>query len=251
MAESPAGGRPEAGPARAAIFAPIGDEGRALLVERRLAEAIRSGMLVDGERLPSESELAHLFGVALVTAREALVALREQGLVTTVRGRKGGSFVTAPAGDALAHSRLAGMSRLELRDRGSHYTVVLTGCAELAAARVDPAEVDYVRGIVPRDHSAGCDVGAWRRAETEFYLAVAALTQSARLTREVIRLEADFGTLLRLPLQDADHRRTTADRLSALADALADGDSETARSVTRAQVTDTLELVADLHAAVR
>jgi len=86
VAESPAGGRPEAGPARAAIFAPIGDEGRALLVERRLAEAIRSGMLVDGERLPSESELAHLFGVALVTAREALVALREQGLVTTVRG---------------------------------------------------------------------------------------------------------------------------------------------------------------------
>ena len=238
-------------PIRAAIFAPIGDEGRALLVERRLAEAIRSGILADGERLPSEAELGQLLGVALVTAREALVALRGQGLVTTIRGRNGGSFVTAPSGDTLVHSRLANMSRLELRDRGSHYTVLLTGCAELAAARVDPAEVGYLQGIMPSDHSAACDVGAWRRAETEFYLAVAALTQSARLTREVIRLEADFGALLRLPLHDPDHRRATAERLSTLGDALAKGDSETAREVARAQVTDALELLADLHAAVR
>jgi DNA-binding FadR family transcriptional regulator len=241
----------DASPARAAVFSPIGDEGRALLVERRLAEAIRSGVLADGERLPSEAELAHGFGVALVTAREALVALRRQRLVTTVRGRNGGSFVTAPSGEPPMDERLARMSRLELRDRGSHYLVVLTGCAELAAARVDPAEVDYVRGLVPVDGAAPPDVGAWRRAETEFYLAVAALTQSARLTREVIRLEADFGSLLRLPLDRDDHRRSTGERLTALAAALAGGHSDTARSVTRTQVTDALELLADLHAAVR
>jgi DNA-binding FadR family transcriptional regulator len=241
----------EGSPARAAIFSPIGDEGRALLVERRLAEAIRSGVLADGERLPSEAELAKLFGVALVTAREALDALRRQRLVTTVRGRNGGSFVTATSGVEPAGGRLAAMSRLELRDRGSYYTVVLTGCAELAAERVDPAEVDFVRGLVPSEAATGGDVGAWRRAETEFFLAVAALTQSARLTREVIRLEADFGALLRLPLEDADHRRATGRRLAALADALADGDRETARAISRAQVGDALELLAELHAGVR
>jgi DNA-binding FadR family transcriptional regulator len=249
VAKAPARRKRQASPARAAIFSPIGDEGRALLVERRLAEAIRSGVLADGERLPSEADLAQLFGVALVTAREALVALRRHGLVTTVRGRNGGSFVTAPSGDTPADSRLASMSRLELRDRGSYYTVVLTGCAELAAARVDPAEVDYVRGLVPTDETA--DVGVWRRAETEFYLAVAALTQSARLTREVIRLEADFGSLLRLPLQDPDHRRATGERLAALAEALAGGEAETARTVVRTQVSDALEILADLHAGVR
>lgn len=241
----------ESSPARAAIFSPIGDEGRALLVERRLVEAIRSGVLADGERLPSEAELAKLFGVALVTAREALVALRRQGLVTTVRGRKGGSFVTAPSGETSQDSRLAAMSRLELRDRGSYYTVVLTGCADLAAARIDPAEVDFVRGLVPSEEATGCDVGAWRRAETEFYLAVAALTQSARLTREVIRLEADFGALLRLPLDESDHRRSTGARLATLAGALAAGDSDIARAAARAQVTEALERLADLHARVR
>jgi DNA-binding FadR family transcriptional regulator len=245
-------GRPtESSPARAAVFSPIGDEGRALLVERRLAEAIRSGVLADGERLPSEAELAQRFGVALVTAREALVALRRQGLVTTARGRNGGSFVTAPSGAGPADDRLARMSRLELRDRGSHYLVVLTGCAELAAERVDPAEVDYVHGLVPAPAGPTDDVGAWRRAETEFYLAVAALTQSARLTREVIRLEADFGALLRLPLDREEHRRRTGASLSALAEALAGGQPETARRVARDQLTDALELLAELHAAVR
>ena len=37
--------------ARSAIFAPLGDVGRAGLVEQRLTEAIRSGVLVEGERL--------------------------------------------------------------------------------------------------------------------------------------------------------------------------------------------------------
>ena len=55
-------------------------------VEQRLADAIRSGLLADGERLPSEQELAAMLGVATVTAREALVALRSQGLVPRSAG---------------------------------------------------------------------------------------------------------------------------------------------------------------------
>ena len=40
-------------------------------------------------------------------------------------------------------------------------------------------------------------------------------------------------------------------RLAALAEALAGGDAETARAVTREQLTQALELLADLHATVR
>ena len=75
-----------------ALFQPIGDEGRAELVERRLVDAIHRGHLRAGERLPSESELARSFGVAPVTVREALLTLRGQGLIVTRRGRNGGSF---------------------------------------------------------------------------------------------------------------------------------------------------------------
>ena len=43
---------------RAVVFSPLDGAGRAELVEQRLTDAIVAGVLRDGERLPSESELA-------------------------------------------------------------------------------------------------------------------------------------------------------------------------------------------------
>src|SRR5690349_11439965 len=81
---------------RRAVFAPLTPGGRAAAVTRRLRDAIVLGVLGDGEQLPSEVELAEALGVAPVTARESLQSLRQLGLVTTRRGRGGGSFVRTP-----------------------------------------------------------------------------------------------------------------------------------------------------------
>ncbi|GAB3280135.1 FCD domain-containing protein [Kineosporia babensis] len=218
------------------MFAPLGDVGRAVRVEQRLADAIRVGLLADGERLPSEQELATMLGVATVTAREALQALREKGLVTTVRGRGGGSFVHRPHKmdeQALSH-RLAGMSRVELRDRGTLYRVILAGCAELAAEYADEQDVEELRSLITPDASGHQGV--------EFTLAVAALTQSARMTREMIRQEADFGVLLRFGAQTYQE---------ALVDAIAKHDGDTARRTVQAHVDGALAGLAELHRAVR
>ena len=184
---------------RSAVFAPINNLGRAVRVEQRLAQAIWSGLLRDGEKLPSESELAAMLGVATVTAREALISLRAQGLVETVRGRGGGSFVTRPnhAMDENLRKRIAAMTRVELADRGVHYATVLSGCAELAAERANDDEIEELRNIVPPAHADRADI--WRHADTELNLAIAALSHSAHLTRSVIRLEMEFGSLLRIP----------------------------------------------------
>jgi DNA-binding FadR family transcriptional regulator len=235
--------------ARSAVFAPIGDEGRALRVHNRLAEAIRSGVLADGERLPSEQELAQMLGVATVTAREALVALRTEGLVATTRGRGGGSFVCRPASEDLTQGALARMSRTELRDRGTQYTAVLASCAEIAAERADPDEVDALRDLIIDPGEK--DVGRWKSVESELYLCVTALTRSARLTRDVIRLEANFGTLLRLPLAEEDFRLQAAAHHGELIEALAAGDGSSARACVRGHLGAALERVADLHDGVR
>jgi DNA-binding FadR family transcriptional regulator len=236
---------------RSAIFAPLGDPGRATRVEHRLADAIRSGMLVDGERLPSEQELASMFGVATMTAREALVALRAQGLVNTVRGRGGGSFVTRPKhpDESALSQRLVRMSRVELRDRGTLYRVVMSGCAELAAQYADAHDAESLRELALVDDDA--DVGAWRHAGAELYLGVAALTQSARMTREVMRHEADFGVLLRLPMTEPVFRAASRRHHLALVDAIAAHDAEAARRTVRDQVDEALEHLVDLHRAVR
>ncbi len=64
---------------------------------RRIADvlgaSIRSGALAVGGRVPSERELSVEFGVSRMTARGALKALVEQGLVSSVGSR--GYFVAA------------------------------------------------------------------------------------------------------------------------------------------------------------
>lgn len=58
-----------------------------------LRDRIRSGRLQPGQLLPSEPHLVDEFGVARSTARQALAALRAEGLVVTVPRQ--GTFVRA------------------------------------------------------------------------------------------------------------------------------------------------------------
>jgi DNA-binding FadR family transcriptional regulator len=238
--------------ARSAIFAPLSDVGRAEQVEQRLTEAIRSGVLTQGERLPSESELAGRFGVAVVTVREALTGLRAQGMVTTSRGRGGGTFVAAGATadeDALAE-RLGAMSRAELQDRGTHYALVLAGCAELTAERADAEEAASLRRLLAAGLADADDVGAWRHTDAELWLSLAALTQSSRITRQVVRLEADFGMIVRIPLSDETFRERTLANHHRLIDAIAAGDPDTARKLAQAHLQETLDRVARTQAEI-
>lgn len=232
-----------------AVFTPLNDLGRAEQVEQRLAEAIRSGVLTRGERLPNEPDLAARFGVAVVTVREALTGLRSRGLVQTRRGRGGGTVVSAEPGsgdDALTR-RLAAMSRAELQDRMTLYSLLLSGCAELAAERADPSDGASLRDLLP---SAQAEAGTWRHADAELWLSVAALTQSARTTREVVRVEADLGSLVRIPLGEQLFRERTLASHHRLIDAIGDGDPATARAVARAQLRDVLARLARTQAAL-
>lgn len=58
-------------------------------------EWIASGTLKDGDRLPSEIELAEQIGIGRTAVREGLRELEAVGLITTVQGSKGGRFVHA------------------------------------------------------------------------------------------------------------------------------------------------------------
>lgn len=59
----------------------------------RLREEIREGRLVPGERLPTEQAMMEAFGVSRTVVREAIAALRSDGLVVTRQGL--GAFVAA------------------------------------------------------------------------------------------------------------------------------------------------------------
>ncbi len=196
----------------------------------------------DGEQLAAEVELAEALGVAPVTARESLQSLRELGLVTTRRGRGGGSFVCAPAHPdaALIRARLAELSLVDIRDFGDFYRAMAGAAAAYAAQRATDDDVERLRAVGVR---RVVDPGGSRRAEAQFHLEVAAATQSARMTQEELRLQAEFGPLLWLSMASESGRQRSEDDHAAIVDAIAAGDRGRARDLTEDHVGRAIESV--------
>lgn len=225
------------GGGRAAVFAPLQSGRRADAVVRRLADGIRLGLLRADEQLPSEAELAATFGVSAVTVREALTALREQGLVATRRGRHGGSFVQDVRGGAadVLRERLRSVGPSQLRDLADHYVAVFGTAALLAADRAGPEEIALLsKGVAELGRAPDAD--ARRRAESRFHVDVAAAAQSPRLTREVIGLQSEVGPLLWLAATTGAARAEVRLRLTGILDAVREGDGRHARAEAVAHV---------------
>ncbi|GAA5036508.1 FadR/GntR family transcriptional regulator [Microbacterium fluvii] len=234
--------------ARAVVFSPLEDLGRAELVEQRLTDAIVSGVLRDGERLPSETELARSLGVAVVTAREALEGMRDKGLVQTRRGRDGGSFVTydRDAAARMLQARLRASSRIELRDLSLMVRAVAGTAAEIAA---DRASEDDIESLVTIDAQADLTTaGGARRALSRFQLETAAISQSPRLVHEEIRLQSEAGPLLWLCLGEQEYRDRSACARREVIAAIRAVDPAGARDATAAHVMSAFGWLVDQRA---
>lgn len=231
--------------ARTAMFAPLDQTGRVEAVTKRLVDAITLGLLADEEQLPSEAELAGQFGVSTVTVREALMALRQQGLVETRRGRTGGSFVRAPKDGQAAslRERLREVSLTDLRDLGDHYIAVAGAAARLAAERSSAEDVERLE--LATEDLRGTTGAEASRAERHFHLEVAAAAQSARLTHQEVQLQSELGALLWL--HTGDHAETARAEHRAITDAIADADGERARRLTEEHILVAIDRLAELH----
>ncbi|MFD5552565.1 FadR/GntR family transcriptional regulator [Streptomyces sp. NPDC127068] len=218
-----------------AVFAPLRDAGRADTVVRRIAEAVTIGLVAEGEQLPSESDLALQLGVANGTVREALAILREQGLIETRRGRNGGSFVRAPSqGLARVHrDRLKEFGVADLRDLGDECLAVSGAAARFAAERA-PADIrERLDPLVAALRTAGTPAER-RKADARFHIEVAVASQSVRLTRREVALQAEVGPLLWLPGDEAADADAHADDHHAVLVAIMAGDAASARRLAEA-----------------
>lgn len=159
----------------------------------QLATAIRLGVFVDGEQLPPERDLAERLGVSRNTLREAIAALRESGIVTTRRGRGGGTVVCysghEPGRDLPTRSGAALEDALDFR------RVVEPGAAWLAATR--PLARDQRDWLTESCRAAReADPPAHRIADSRLHLAIATLTGSPMVVEAVTRAQAALGEML-------------------------------------------------------
>jgi DNA-binding FadR family transcriptional regulator len=230
---------------RAALLMPLAAGVRADAVMERIAAAIRLGVMVDGEQLPNEVDLAAQMNVSTVTLREALQRLREQGVVETRRGRHGGSFArfqdTLPI-DQLTQ-RLRSFSAAEWRDIGEEHIAISGRIAWLAAKRATSAELDRLR-TVTEQLDATRSRAECQRADSQFHIGLAMLAQSERLAQSEVRMQAVSTELVWLPGDDEVQAPSVLAEHRAILDAVAKDDAVLARDLAEKHVLNNIQLIA-------
>jgi DNA-binding FadR family transcriptional regulator len=142
-------------------FAPLHIEPAYRKVAARIGERILARTLVEGERLPSETELARQFRVNRSTVREALRELESRGLVQRRPGSKLMS-VSRPHHEAVA----AGVSHalllhdVTVRNVWEALTILEPPLAEIAARTRTAADLECIAAAADafsaqREHTAG------------------------------------------------------------------------------------------------
>jgi GntR family transcriptional regulator, transcriptional repressor for pyruvate dehydrogenase complex len=161
-----------------------------------IVQAIATGQLRPGDRLPSELEQARGFRVSRAAVREALRSLVEMGLVTTVQGRGGGSFVNrvdagpvarnlGEAMDVLLHLDAINIAEL-LEARRALEGV----CGRLAAERRSAAHLREIEGVVEAARDPSLTTEAWLELDVRFHRAVATSAENRVLMVPLSALHA-------------------------------------------------------------
>jgi DNA-binding FadR family transcriptional regulator len=178
-----------------AVFSPVPVRNAFEVTVERLARAIRLGVLVGGERLPPERELAGTFGVSRVTLREAIAALRDARLVESRRGRGGGTFVVAPGDLSPLHDPEQPTSA-SLNDTLEVRRIVEPGAAGLAASRTLSATDRATLSRCLRDATDALPENR-RLADSRLHMAIAAAGDSVSLAAIVADIQMRLTELLR------------------------------------------------------
>src|SRR3954451_7151498 len=131
------------------LFAPVSVARASSSIADQIRQAIVTGRLDQGQRLPPERELAEQFGVSRVTVRDALRALEAMGLIEVRVGARGGAFVTVPTGSIVGQtmSDMMMMSAITPEDIVEARLVVELGTVTLACARATDEDLAQMREL--------------------------------------------------------------------------------------------------------
>jgi DNA-binding FadR family transcriptional regulator len=211
----------------------------------RLSADIRAGRLAPGAQLPTEQELTETMGVSRTVVREAVAALRADGLVVTRRGS--GAYVaknptepfriTAPELGRLSDV----LDVMELR------LAVEAEAAGFAAERASRKQVTAVRAAL-RDIDRALKSGEGAVAEDfAFHRAIAEATGNAQFPRLLVFLGSHVipRQSVRLSVDTPAERRAYLERIQQehhrIVDGIAAADPVEARRAMRDHLTRSLE----------
>jgi DNA-binding FadR family transcriptional regulator len=196
----------------------------------QILEQIVSGVLKEGDKLPSENQICQTSQVSRPTVREALMRLHADGLVTTRQGS--GTFVQKrPSGHL---TRLAEISDVAGLLRCLEVRIALEGqAASLAALRRTPAQMERITATLAALHVAFDTGSVPARTDFAFHLAVAAASGNALFAELLEALHETIHQAMTVALGitragSKDRARRVFEEHEAIAEAIARGDGEAA-----------------------
>jgi GntR family transcriptional regulator, transcriptional repressor for pyruvate dehydrogenase complex len=202
----------------------------------RLATAIKLGFLPPGGQLPPERELARQLEISRTTLRQALTALTQSGLVTTSRGRRGGTFVADPLPLPPRPRRV--FDQDELRAFLDYRLAIETGVAIRAAERAQPSDLDALVGLTDEMDQA-TEFESYRQADLRFHMGLAEAAHSPRLLEAMAEVQANLDEVIELVPHPQEVLKRSNDQHRALIDLLRKGDADAAAKAIRKHVEGT------------
>jgi len=168
----------------AAIFQPLDVQGTTDAVLQRIAAAISQGNFVPGDRLPSERNLAAQLAVSRQTARNAVKALVEAGVVTVISGRGAGSGARVVSNYVPVHLAGADRPQPDLREVASVLEarrLIEPNVAVLAGFKMIDEDCEAIQGVIELQKNAA-DLEGIRNLDIRFHLAIAAAAHNRVIT---------------------------------------------------------------------
>lgn len=210
----------------------------------QLGSAIQLGIFRVGTKLPGERELAERLSVSRATLREAISALRAAGLVSTTRGRGGGTVVEAPAQPWPAGQHPP--RRAEIEDVLVFRSVIEPGAAHRAALTELSADERRLLEDSLAEVDGATAPSDYRQADARLHLAISTVCGSDELAHACSGVQTKIHQFLaEIPFlktniehADAEHREIVA--------AILAGEAERARLVMAAHCDATAALLKGL-----
>jgi GntR family transcriptional repressor for pyruvate dehydrogenase complex len=165
-------------------------------VRLSIVQAIATGQLRPGDRLPSEAEQARGFHVSRASVREALRSLVDIGLVRTVPGRGGGSFVNRADADPVARNLgeamdvLLHLDAINVAELLEARRALERTCAQLAAGRHSVRSIGAMEQILRAAREPELATDAWLALDVRFHREVAASAENRVLMVPLSALHA-------------------------------------------------------------
>ena len=208
-------------------------------VFRDFARKINTGVLREGDTLPTEREIVEIYGVSRTVAREAVLALANKGLIEAKPRHR--PVVRKPSYESAFEAVSDVVARLLMEPDGIRNLfdtriMIEVSLARQAAQDADENDIAALQNFLDKNEAAIEDSELFYQTDISFHAAIYRISRNpimpAIQNAYTSWLEPQWSKMQRLP----DRNRTNYEAHKAIFEAIKMGDQDGAEAATRSHL---------------